>query len=220
MYNDDVYSLSNAQMNDKGSMMFEHPNERIPINKNLFKKVYNSKWANLKLFLQQQRSVETSVKLQKQKTIEQFSSKCKEIYKKKIEIQLITKKNRLMFKSYNSNKDNIKDKDLITIDNKISKFSITDISSEYEYNSLKEFLFCFRKNNELMLRLIECIDNKQCEILVPFLCHFFYENFFVESPDQEEILYIIYLLLEIEIDNLISPSAESFLNNSFFILFY
>ena len=151
MYNDDVYSLSNAQMNDKGSMMFEHPNERIPINKNLFKKVYNSKWANLKLFLQQQRSVETSVKLQKQKTIEQFSSKCKEIYKKKIEIQLITKKNRLMFKSYNSNKDNIKDKDLITIDNKISKFSITDISSEYEYNSLKEFLFCFRKNNELML---------------------------------------------------------------------
>ena len=24
-----------------------------------------------------------------------------------------------------------------------------------------------------MLRLIECIDNKQCEILVPFLCHFF-----------------------------------------------
>ena len=215
MYNDDVYGLSNAEMDNKGSMMFERPNERVPINKLLFKKYYNSKWANLKLILQQQRSVETSVKLQKQKTIEQFSSKCKEIYKKKIEIQLITKKNRQMFKSYNSNRDNIKDKDLIKIDNKISKFNITDISSEYEYNSLKEFLFCFRKNNELMLRLIECIDNKQCEILVPFLCHFFYENFFMESTEQEEILYIIYLLLEKEIDSLYTPSVSTFLDQSF-----
>ena len=69
MYNDDVYGLSNAEMDNKGSMMFERPNERVPINKLLFKKYYNSKWANLKLILQQQRSVETSVKLQKQKTI-------------------------------------------------------------------------------------------------------------------------------------------------------
>jgi hypothetical protein len=83
------------------------------------------------------------------------------------------------------------------------------------YESVKKFLFYFRQNNDLMLRLLECIDNKQYEILVPFLCHFFYENFYMESTEQEEILYIIYLLLEKEIDSLYTPSVSTFLDKSF-----
>ena len=66
-----------------------------------------------------------------------------------------------------------------------------------------------------MLRLIEFANNDQCEILVPFLCHFFYENFYRESTEQEEILYIIYLLLEKEIDSLYTPSVSTFLEQSF-----
>ena len=115
-----------------------------------------------------------------------------------------------MFKSYNSNKEYTEDEDIINIDNKIANFKIIDKSNDYDYNSIKEFLFCFRQNNDLMLRLIECVDNKQCEILVPFLCHFFYENFYMESTEQEEILYIIYLLLEKEIDSLYTPSVSTF----------
>ena len=49
---------------------------------------YKSKWANLKFFLQDKSSLEASVALLKTKTIEQFSSKCREIYRRKIEMFL------------------------------------------------------------------------------------------------------------------------------------
>jgi hypothetical protein len=212
---DDNYILSSTEIDDNHLVMYDRPTIRVDRKKKLYKKYYNSKWANLKLFLQEQKSLETSVKLQKQKTIEQFSSKCKEIYNTKIKMQLIKKKNLLMFKSYNSNNESIKDKDIINVVKKLSSFNINDISSEFMYESVKKFLFYFRQNNDLMLRLLECIDNKQYEILVPFLCHFFYENFYMESTEQEEILYIIYLLLEKEIDSLYTPSVSTFLDKSF-----
>ena len=218
MNNKEEYLLSNFEIDDNQGMNFDQmrPTLIVEKKKQIFKKIFLSKWANLKLFLQEQKSLESSVQLQKQKTIEQFASKCKEIYTKKIEIQLITKKNRQMFKSYNSNDNEYtEDEDIKKMDEIISNFNIIDISNKPDHNSIKEFLFCFRKNNGLMLRLIECADNKQCEILVPFLCHFFYENFYMESTEQEEILYIIYLLLEKEIDSLYTPSVSTFLDQSF-----
>ena len=66
-----------------------------------------------------------------------------------------------------------------------------------------------------MLKLINIANKEQRQILIPFLCHFYYENFFVESTEQDEIFYIIYLLLEKEIDNLNAPLAYSFLKDSF-----
>jgi len=50
----------------------------------IYTKTFASKWANLKLFLKERKSLESSVKLQKKNTIDQFSSKCQEIFKKKI----------------------------------------------------------------------------------------------------------------------------------------
>ena len=94
MNNEEYYLLSSYEMDDNHLMNYDQMRPTIIVEKkkNIFKKYYASKWANLKLFLQEQKSLESSVKLQKQKTIEQFSSKCQEIYKKKVEIQLITKK--------------------------------------------------------------------------------------------------------------------------------
>ena len=202
MNNEDYFLSSNGR-----------PTIIIEMKKSLFEKYYHSKWANLKLFLQEQKSLESAVKLQKQKTIEQFSTKCHEIYKKKIEIQLLTKKNRQTFKSYNSNNDEWQDEFYNYVDDTISKLKI--VSELPGSNSIQDFLFFFRQNNNLMLRLIECADYKQFDILVPFLCHFFYENFFMESTEQEEILYIIFLLLEKEIDKLYTPSVSAFLDKSF-----
>ena len=62
--------------------------------KNKYRNCYKSKWANLKFFLQDKTSLEASVNLLKTKTVEQFSTKCKEIYTKKIEIQLSSERNR------------------------------------------------------------------------------------------------------------------------------
>ena len=162
------------------------------IKKKIYTKTFASKWANLKLFLKEKKSLESSVKLRKKSTIDQFSSKCQEIFKKKVEIYLITKKNRQLLKSFNKENEYLTD----DINQKISKMKIYDASKKLENmtDNIKEFFFAFRTNNELMLRLIECADKSQYEKLVPFLCHFFYENFYMENSEQEEMLYIIYLI--------------------------
>ena len=101
--------------------------------------------------------------------------------------------------------------------------TIKEIQEEDNFQSnaqiIRDFFFRFRENNILMMRLIECLDADQFEIIVPFLCHFFYENFYIENNEQEEILYIIYLLLEKEIDSLFTPSVSTFLDKSFVSMF-
>ena len=172
--------------------------------KNKYRNCYKSKWANLKFFLQDKASLEASVNLLKTKTVEQFSTKCKEIYKKKIEIQLSTERNRKIISQRIKGYDDIG-----------SNINVSDGISGLPTEAIPEFLFLFRENNHLMLKLIENVDTKQIDILVPFLCHFFYENFYMESTEQEEIIYIIYLLLEKEIDQLLTPSEQTFLDDSF-----
>ena len=166
---------------------------------------FNSKWANLKILLQDKTSFESSVKLLKKQTLNQFSSKCCQVYKDKIEIFLLTQKNRQIFSFF---KKNIQ----FNYTNIIIKSDVDELCSD---SCLKDFLFYFRENNLEMLKLINIIKKEQRQILAPFLCHFYYENFFMESTEQEEIFYIVYLLLEKEIDNLCSPLENSFLNDSF-----
>ena len=190
----------------------------------MYKSYYKSKWSNLKLFIQDKTSLKASIGLLKRKTIEQFSSKCIQIYLKKIEIQLITKKNREMFTSLQFNyhqdsKNNLFEGTELTNDEIISKLRIKDLQDNTQLSPLRDFFFKFRENNTLMMRLIECLDTNQFEIIVPFLCHFFYENFYIENNEQEEILYIIYLLLEKEIDSLYTPSVSTFLDKSFVSMF-
>ena len=179
--------------------------------KKKYRNCYKSKWANLKFFLQDKASLEASVNLLKTKTIDQFSAKCKEIYTKKIEIQLSAEKNRFLISQGINLSEGYEDQG--------SKIKVTAGLEGLPTDSIHPFLFLFREQNHLMLKLIEIIDknpNKnKIKLLVPFLCHFFYENFYMESTEQEEIIYIIYLLLEKEIDKLITPSYQSFLDDSF-----
>ena len=176
--------------------------------KKKYRNCYKSKWANLKFFLQDKASLEASVNLLKTKTVEQFSTKCKEIYTKKIEIIMQSDKNKKLISQGVKLSGGYED----------NQIKVSDGISGLPTDSIPTFLFMFRENNHLMLKLIENID-KQCDILVPFLCHFFYENFYMESTEQEEIIYIIYLLLEKEIDKLFTPSEQSFLDESFIAKF-
>ena len=178
--------------------------------KNKYRNCYKSKWANLKFFLQDKTSLEASVNLLKTKTVEQFSTKCKEIYTKKIEIQLSSERNRKLLWQGTIAEG---------YEDIISQIEVTEGMSGLPSEEIPNFLFIFRENNDLMLKLIDTIDNKKMDVLVPFLCHFFYENFYMESTEQEEIIYIIYLLLEKEIDQLSTPSELTFLDDSFIAQF-
>ena len=180
--------------------------------KDQHKKTYNyckSKWANLKYILQDLESLESSVKLLKAKTIGQFFFKCRIIYKTKIEIYLLTKQNNKILINLNEDSQDTH-----------QRINVKDDLSDFPTELIKDFMFLFREDNNLMYKIIESSDRAQVEILVPFLCHLFYENFFMENSEQEEMLYIIYLLLEKEIDVLVTPSLLSFLNNSFLSKFF
>ena len=200
----------------------------IPEKKHKIYNTYKSKWSNLKFLIQDKASLKSSIALQKTKTIEQFSSKCIEIYRKKLEIQFITQKNREMFTSlqfnYNNNiENNLYETTNLTNEQIMSQLKIKDIKNvkgiKSRTQTIRDFFFMFREDNTLMMRLIECLDTDQFDIIVPFLCHFFYENFYIENNEQEEILYIIYLLLEKEIDSLYTPSVSTFLDKSFVSMF-
>ena len=195
---------------EPGSQNPPRPSVLLEPRKEKYRTYYESKWANLKFFLQDKTSLESSVDLLKTKTVEQFSSKCRDIYRKKIEIQLLTEKNRKLITQ------GLK---VSEFPNSGTQFEVSDGVSGLPTDAIPAFLFMFRENNHLMLKLIDNIDSKQIDILVPFLCHFFYENFYTESMEQEEIIYLVYLLLEKEIDKLIVPCEQSFLDDSFLARF-
>ena len=170
-----------------------------------------SKWSNLKLLLKDVESLDKSINLLKKTTVEQFSSKCIQIYETKIKIHLLTKKNKEVFKSpYSLEKKSVYKKS--NIDFIISKLKIKD---EIPSDAIQEFLFYFRENNDYMMRIIENVGVENYDTLVPFLCNFFYENFYIDNNEQEELLSLIYLLLEKEIDALYTPSVSTFLEGSF-----
>ena len=209
-----LYDSSLLDFNDNNLDFEDFPRQSILTEqkKTKYRKFYNSKWANLKFFLQDKSSLEASVNLLKTKTIKQFSTKCKEIYSKKIETHLLARKNRnLIIKGFSSLLEGYEDMS--------SKIAVSDGVTEFP-PEIQTFFFIFRESNHLMLKLIENIDNsKEINLLAPFLCHFFYENFYMESTEQEEMIYIIYLLLEKEIDNLITPGENTFLSESFISAF-
>jgi hypothetical protein len=232
MIKDDNPILLSANSGDINTIRKNYLRQSLIMEKKIkiYNSYYKSKWSNLKFFIQDNISLKASIELLKTKTIEQFSSKCIEIYKKKLEIQLITQKNREMFTSlqfnynYNNNlENNLCEETNLSNDEIISQLTIKEIQEEENFQSnaqiIRDFFFKFREDNILMMRLIECLDADQFETIVPFLCHFFYENFYIENNEQEEILYIIYLLLEKEIDSLFTPSVSTFLDKSFVSMF-
>ena len=81
---------------------------------------------------------------------------------------------------------------------------------------LKEMFFFFRNNNQMMLTLIENLPKSAFLNLSSFFAHFFYENIFNPTFTQEELLLLIYLLLEQVIDKISNTTSPySFLNEKF-----
>ena len=200
------YSSGEISNDAPGFQNPPRPSVLLESRKEKYRGYYASKWANLKFFLQDKTSLEASVDLLKTKTLEQFASKCQEVYKKKIEIQLLNEKNRRLILQGGSS---------ALLPNSGVKFEVSNGDNGLPTDAIPTFLFMFRENNHLMLKLIENTDKKKINVLVPFICHYFYENFYNESMEQEEIIYLVYLLLEKEIDKLIIPCEQTFLDEGF-----
>ena len=87
--------------------------------------------------------------------------------------------------------------------------------------AIKNLLFTFRNNYDYTLQLISLIDSyadqMDVESLVELLCNQFYENILIPNPENEELLILIYKLLEKEIANMTTASINEFLDDSTFL---
>ena len=83
------------------------------------------------------------------------------------------------------------------------------------YDPLYKLMYYFRESNELIMKLIEHCPQENYEQLANILCNYFFVNIFTSSFLNENLLTLIYLLLEKEVDKINSISSSiSFLDSA------
>ena len=86
---------------------------------------------------------------------------------------------------------------------------------------IKNLLFLLRNNYDYITKLVSLIDetddSEKVDSLVELFCNQFYDNILIPNPEQEELLILIYKLLEEEITPMNSASIDEFLNDTSFI---
>ena len=86
---------------------------------------------------------------------------------------------------------------------------------------IKNLLFLLRNNYDYITKLVSLIDEtdevEKVDSLVELFCNQFYDNILIPNPEQEELLILIYKLLEEEITPMNSASIDEFLNDTSFI---
>ena len=101
------------------------------------------------------------------------------------------------------------------IDNHINYVIIEDNKSKLDekYDTINNVLFLLRNNNDLMLNIIKNCPENSYDQLTDFLVNFFYENTIDSSFNEEELMVIIYLIIEEYIYNKLPK--ETMNNNTF-----
>ena len=86
---------------------------------------------------------------------------------------------------------------------------------------IKNLLFLFRNNYDYITTLVSLIseydEEDKINSLVELFCNQFYENILIPNPEQEELLLLVYKLLEREIAPMNSASIDEFLNDDTFL---
>ena len=89
---------------------------------------------------------------------------------------------------------------------------------------IKNLLFILRNNYDYLTRIISLIkaedfsnNLESINSLIELLNNNFYENILIPNPEQQELLILIYKLLEEEISKMSGANVENFLNDNTFI---
>ena len=85
---------------------------------------------------------------------------------------------------------------------------------------IKNLMFILRNNYDYITKLVTLIedtDGENIDSLVELFCNQFYDNILMPNPEQEELLILIYKLLEEEITPMNSATIDEFLNDTSFI---
>ena len=113
---------------------------------------------------------------------EQINQKCYEYFKNKIFIKEIF--------DYYANEKNEEHKDYMLVENNSEYFQ------QNIYQMIYDFYFLIRNENSIMLKLIKLSNIDDHQELSDFFVNFLYENVINDSYFEDELILMIYLLLE------------------------
>ena len=163
-----------------------------PNNKDSSNEIITNNFENLTTFqkiikLQEDLKIISSIKQQfeenRRKMIEKIILGCQNYFKNKISMKKIF--------DYCTNNEPERVYEYILLTDKQAKESLGN-----NYNNLFNLFFILRNDNNLMLKLIENFEKENYEDIGDFLVNFCYEDTINNSFIQEEMLILIYLLLE------------------------
>ena len=138
--------------------------------------------------LQEDLKIVSSIKQQfeenQKKMIEKMDKFCYDYYKTKIDMTQIF--------DYCNDDDAEQNYEYKLLTTEQAKQNLTDDI----YNNTFSFLFLIRNDNNLLLKILEYCDKESYENISDFLVNYFYEDTINISFIQENLLIIIYLLIE------------------------
>ena len=139
------------------------------------------------------------------KLLKKIETNCCEYFKRRIAIQeILDHGNQKIFQSGNIKK---------------IKYVVSEKPSNELpqcYDPLYKLMYYFRESNSMVLKLIENCPKERYDQLANFICNYYYVNIFSSTFLNENLLTLIYLLLEKEIDSLNDEKTAvySFLDSS------
>ena len=173
------------------------------------------KWLNLQKIIKEEITLREIIKNQKEEHQKQLKINYKDYYQAKLLLRQISEN----IISINGTKDTEKKINFVPDDN--PELTLCDA-----YDPIKNLFNLFRINYDYVVILISIIgdneeimkENKEVLSIIDLFCHQFYDNILIPNPEQEELLILIYLLLEKEINSMNSASVASFLDDNYSIL--
>ena len=132
--------------------------------------------------LKYMQSIKERFEFNKDDVLKKLRENCQEYYKYKI-----LSKNIFRHCGMNSKFD------------EVFEYNLIDDAKNYlksNYQPLNDFLFLLRNNNKYMLKIIENCSEATYEEFSDFIVHFCYEDTSKGSFDQDELLTLVYLLIE------------------------
>ena len=163
-----------------------------------------NKMKKLQYLLKEMISLKKTFEINKNKIIDKINQNCFNYYKNKINMKEIydycQSKNLEDHISYSLIKD--------------PKNYLNDFLKD-SYDDIYKFIFILRNNNKMMLQLIDSCQQNDYDNLSDFLINFFYEDTINSSFIQEELMLIIYLILEKNIMGELLPKEMLFNNHEY-----
>ena len=167
------------------------------------------KWYILQRTIKEGITLEDIISKQQKLDSEKLKNYFKDYYKNKLEIRRTSEE----IKRIENNDENVTKK--INMEKEIEHMFL-DISEP-----IKNLLFLFRDNYDYIITLISLIteydDEDKISSLVELFCNQFYDNILIRNKGEDELLILIYKLLEKEIISMNIASIDEFLGNDTFI---